>query len=219
MSAKSVTIIDKALPIPADLQPLFDDPPLLSTENSGQYRSLLDQIAKCVKPKDVIEWLWVRDIVDLSWEIRRLRRFKVLIIELARQKRISDFGAPTDLRFVPAISVTVNGQPISDFIRDHPISEFGEPISDPGKPVSKKKVKKTRKRKPKLDTESDSASLFQECISDYQCVDRLLAAAEVRRNEALHEIELRRDRIARLRRRATDEIIDAEFNEARFAAE
>lgn len=207
MSAKSVTIIDKASRIPADLRPLFDDPPLLSTENFSQYRSLLDQIAKCAKPKDVIEWLWVRDIVDLSWEIRRLRRFKVLIIECARQKRISDFGVNRDGP-VPAICVTVDGRPISDF--DSVDSQL---IPRVDQPLSKKKVKKTRKRKPKLNADSDSASLFQECISDYQCVDRLIAAAEVRRNAALYEIETRRDSLARRLRKATDEIIDAEFND------
>jgi len=31
--------------------------------------------AKIVEPKDMIEWWWVKDITDYSWEIRRLRRF------------------------------------------------------------------------------------------------------------------------------------------------
>jgi hypothetical protein len=198
VSAKRLTVIDRASPIPADLQPLFDDPPVLSTENSSQYRSLLDQIAKCVKPKDVIEWLWVRDIVDLSWEIQRLRRFKALFIERARQN-ISDCAED-------------GGGPI------RPILVIRSSALDP--PIEKQieEQTKTKRRKAKF-TESDSAGGFQACISDYQCVDRLLAAAEVRRNEALHEIELRRDSLARRLRRATDEIIDAEFNEARFAAE
>jgi len=36
--------------------------------------------------------LWIKDIVDLSWEIQRLRRFKALLIELVRQKCISISG-------------------------------------------------------------------------------------------------------------------------------
>ena len=198
MSAKSVTIIDKALPIPADLQPLFDDPPLLSTENSGQYRSLLDQIAKCVKPKDVIEWLWVRDIVDLSWEIRRLRRFKALLIERARQN-ISDCAEDGDGPIRPILIIRSSAL-------DPPIEKQIEEQT------------KTKRRKAKF-TESDSARGFQACISDYQCVDRLLAAAEGRRKAALYEIELRRDSLARRLRKATEEIIDADFNETPFAAE
>ena len=198
MSAKSLTIIDRASPIPADLQPLFDDPPVLSTENSSQYRTLLDQIAKCVKPQDVIEWLWVRDIVDLSWEIRRLRRFKALFIERARQN-ISDCpeagGGP--IQAVLILSSSASDPPIEKQIEDQT---------------------KTKRRKTKF-TESDSARGFQACISDYQCVDRLLAAAEGRRNAALYEIELRRDSLPRRLRKATEEIIDAEFNDASFAAE
>jgi len=198
VSAKSLTIIDRASPIPSDLQPLFDDPPVLSTENSSQYRTLLDQIAKCVKPKDVIEWLWVRDIVDLSWEIRRLRRFKALFIERARQN-ISDCAEDGDGPIRPILIIRSSAL-------DPPIEKQIEEQT------------KTKRRKAKF-TESDSARGFQACISDYQCVDRLLAAAEGRRNAALYEIELRRDSLARRLRKATEEIIDADFNETPFAAE
>jgi hypothetical protein len=188
-------MIDAASLIPEDLLPLFDNPPVLSTEKSDSYRSLLYEIAKCVKPKDVIEWLWVRDVVDLTWEIQRLRRLKALFIERARQN-ISDCAQDGGRTIQPAVIVTC--------------SAWDPPIE---------KQTKTRKRKPKPGTESDSSRGLQACINDYKCVDRLLAAAEVRRNAAFYEIETRRDSLARRLRKATDEIIDAEFNEARFAAE
>ena len=90
--------------------------------------------------------------------------------------------------------------------------------SDPPIEMQIEDQTKTKRRKTKF-TESDSARGFQACISDYQCVDRLLAAAEGRRNAALYEIELRRDSLARRLRKATEEIIDADFNETPFAAE
>ena len=42
---------------------------------------MLDRFAECVEPRNIIEWMWVKDIVDLCWEINRLRRFRTLIIE------------------------------------------------------------------------------------------------------------------------------------------
>ena len=50
---------------------------MLRTEDLEAYRKLCLEIAKSVGPADMIEWLWVKDICDLSWEIRRLRGFKV----------------------------------------------------------------------------------------------------------------------------------------------
>jgi hypothetical protein len=83
MPAKSAT--NSLSPVPPDeVQALFGAPPLLRGEDIGLYNELMGQFAKIVEPKDMIEWWWVKDITDHSWEIRRLRRFKVLFIEFGR---------------------------------------------------------------------------------------------------------------------------------------
>jgi hypothetical protein len=46
------------------------------------------EIAKSIGPTDFIEWLWIKDILDLSWEIRRLRGFKAGLAEKCRRDRI-----------------------------------------------------------------------------------------------------------------------------------
>src|SRR5262245_35525823 len=66
---------------PDEVQALFGDPPLLQGEDVDLYNNLMGQFAKLVEPNDMVEWWWVKDITDHSWEIRRLRRFKVLIVE------------------------------------------------------------------------------------------------------------------------------------------
>ena len=74
-------------PVPPDeVQALFGEPPLLRGEDVGLYNELMGQFAKIVEPKDMIEWWWVKDITDHSWEIRRLRRFKVLFVEVGRDQ-------------------------------------------------------------------------------------------------------------------------------------
>ena len=70
--------------IPEDIREIWGDPPLLRNESAETYEMLARQISQAVGPTDVIEWVWVKDILDLSWEIRRLRRFKTMLIELER---------------------------------------------------------------------------------------------------------------------------------------
>jgi len=57
--------------VPAEIRTLFGEPLPLATEDPDQYHTLLAELAREVKPKDIIEWLWVKDIADLSWEILR----------------------------------------------------------------------------------------------------------------------------------------------------
>ena len=49
------------------------------------YWNCMERFVKCVEPQDVIEWLWIKDVVDLSWEILRLRRLKIDLVEIDRK--------------------------------------------------------------------------------------------------------------------------------------
>lgn len=75
------------LQIPAGIRDLFDDPPLLASEDPQAYRRLVWAIVDEVKPSNPFEWSWVKDIVSHEWEIRRLRVFKHHIIERACNAR------------------------------------------------------------------------------------------------------------------------------------
>ena len=83
---KSKLVAKAELQIPAGIRDLFDDPPLLASENPQSYVSLLIALADDVKPAGVIEWLWLKDIVLQTWEIQRLWVFKSHIIELERDE-------------------------------------------------------------------------------------------------------------------------------------
>ena len=62
---------------------IFGPAPVLRGEDTKAYDLLLEQVSTTVKPSDIIEDIWVRDIVDLTWEILRLRRYKQGLIETA----------------------------------------------------------------------------------------------------------------------------------------
>jgi hypothetical protein len=53
---------------------VFGHPPVLSTENRQAYDALMTQLVLEWKPQNMIGWMFVRDITDISWEIFRHRR-------------------------------------------------------------------------------------------------------------------------------------------------
>ena len=72
--------------IPDAIRVLFEHRPLTRDESPEDYDQLLAGIAQDVEPKTRIEWFWIKDIVDLAWEAHRLRRYKVLVIEVNMRK-------------------------------------------------------------------------------------------------------------------------------------
>jgi hypothetical protein len=59
---------------------LFGAPPLVGGEDAAAYDALLARVAATVAPADVLEEMWVRDVVDLAWEALRLRRLKAQLL-------------------------------------------------------------------------------------------------------------------------------------------
>jgi hypothetical protein len=179
--------------VPPDIEALFGVPPLLSTEDPRLYWEMLDRFAESVAPRNTIEWLWVKDIVDLSWEIARLRRYRALLIERKRD----------------------NKNAAIEYAREH-ADERGLFSLDPPTPAQID----ARRNAPRLDTEADSASLLMsEYLDMYETIDKLLMSAELRRDRILRELDFRRERIAPLLRKKSDELIDASADAVPLATE
>lgn len=58
---------------PVDFVQVFGDPPLATTERREDYDKLAVAITRAAKPADAIAALFVRDIIDITWEIQRER--------------------------------------------------------------------------------------------------------------------------------------------------
>ena len=54
--------------------------PLLITESADEFGALCDAFEREIKPRGIIEQMYVHDICSIVWEILRLRRCKVVII-------------------------------------------------------------------------------------------------------------------------------------------
>ena len=57
--------------------------PLLITESADEFDALRDAFEREIKPRGIIEQMYVHDISAIVWEILRLRRCKVIIINSA----------------------------------------------------------------------------------------------------------------------------------------
>src|SRR4051794_40185103 len=77
---------DKQSPIPADILLMFGEPPLMAGEDRDAYSDILERFAEFVKPTDPAEWFWIKDVADHTWEIVKLRRMKILFIEVNRER-------------------------------------------------------------------------------------------------------------------------------------
>jgi hypothetical protein len=179
-----------ATSIPNDTLTPLGDPPLLSTEDPKVYADLLSQVARAARPRHMLEWIWVRDFVDLTWEAQRLRRYKVMLIERERQNRIT----------------AIQNE------RNDPYSYFS---LDTGKMEEVKP--KRRQKKPRiagLNTERGSLSPFQGSLSEYERIEKLLASIELKRHMLLRDAPFYRKGLAHLLKEAADNVIDVERQSA-----
>src|SRR5262249_57846884 len=65
---------EKSEPDRAEHPTLFGPPPLFDGEDTEIYDQLVREISTAVTPADIFENIWVRDVVDLTLEVFRLRR-------------------------------------------------------------------------------------------------------------------------------------------------
>src|SRR5215510_3075837 len=64
--------------------------PLLITESAEEFDALRDDFEREIKPQGIVERMYVHDICSIVWEILRLRRCKVVIINSAFRSALED---------------------------------------------------------------------------------------------------------------------------------
>ena len=66
---------------------LFGPPPILEGEDAAAYDELFGRVCAAVKPVDVIDEMFMADVVALEWEVLRWRRLKLSLIRAADLRR------------------------------------------------------------------------------------------------------------------------------------
>jgi hypothetical protein len=83
MSRKSTIkteIAARGVPGGAQHLALFGPPLLIEGEDAAAYEQLLARICEAVKPVDIIDEMFIADVVPSEWEVLRLRRLKWSLI-------------------------------------------------------------------------------------------------------------------------------------------
>jgi hypothetical protein len=202
--------IDTHVAVPAKIRKLLGEPPLLAIEDPNHYYTLLAELAGEVKPKDIVEWLWVKDITDLSWEILRYRRIKVAHLNRLFTSSLARHVHPTPSNnHVAHTSFTEKLKAYREkaaLARSEPNRLASEWMTDA---TIKEQVDSGLKAQG-LDADSIMSESFVDAIGNIAAIEKLLASAELRRNTALREIERRRFVVGHTLRQTSDQIIEGE---------
>ncbi|HMF06873.1 MAG TPA: hypothetical protein VKE72_07665 [Methylocella sp.] len=178
-----------ALPEPAAPLALLGPPPLFEAEDTAAYDELLVRISGTVKPADIFEEIWVRDIVDLVWEAFRLRRLKAHLMTAVAHKGLSEILEPLigwkDARNLAEAWAARERSAIK---------QADELLASAG-----------------LTMDAVMAQSLSLKLNDIERIDRMIAAAEMRRNAILREIDRHRTTWGQELRRAAQQAEEAGF--------
>lgn len=166
--------------------------PLLPGENQAEYDGIASRIANASRPKDAIEELLVRDVIDLTWEIVRLRRIKAGIIRASTSAGVDTVLGRVGYPY-PGRRELVEGWAAGDKSARREVSAI---LTKAG-----------------ITIDEVTATTFDQELDSLERIDRMLASAEARRNNALREIDRHRETLGAAMRQSFDDIEDADFRD------
>src|SRR5262245_20486957 len=167
----------------------FGPPPLIDGEDSAKYDELLTRGSAAVNPADILEDIWVRDIVDLVWEAWRLRRLKAALMATNAHEGLS---AALD----PLMDWDEKEALVADWTARDPeaMKRVDEILESAG-----------------LTMDSVMAQSLSIKLDDIERIDRMTALAEARRYAILQEIDGHRENLSQKLRRAVQQVENGQF--------
>ncbi len=181
--------------LPPDLSSIFPSP-LIPGEDAQAYEAFLAQVTTSVKPTDVTEEIWVRDVVDLTWELQRWRRLKANLLAAARKGALERLLEFTEGPRVAMLEEPWWRQELASrwLVQDEDaVAEVEDILNERG-----------------LDIHSIMAQALSDKLKQIERLDGMAASAEARRDKVFMNIVRRRESVARRLRMATDTIIDVD---------
>jgi hypothetical protein len=184
---------------PSPAQPLSDvlervlgvaAPPLVPGENEGQYASLAASVVAGARPRDAIEELLTRDVLDLTWEILRLRRVKAGILNASMSEGVE--SVMDRLGYDDTLDSSKRWAAGEKRLRN----EVTRALAAAG-----------------LSMDEVTATTLELNLETFERIERLLSGVEVRRNNALREIDRHRSGYGTAIRRTLDEVEDVVFRD------
>ena len=168
--------------------------PLLITESAEEFDALRDAFEREIKPRGIIEHMYVHDICSIVWEILRLGRCKVVIINSAFRSALQHL-----------LMQLLKGPGEYDYEVENQAQALAQSwFTDQ---EAKKQVSETLSRFD-LDESAIEAEAIRRSSSDLEVLDRMLTSLESRRNKALGCVAEYRASLAHQLQESADRIID-----------
>jgi len=170
-----------------NLDAILGKPPVLPNEDAEAYEKLNDQFRRAVNPQDVIEEILLRDVVDVTWEIQRLKDYKMQLLQAKREY---------SLRIILENFSDRNG--------------YNKELYGEWKNGDKKAIKLINGflSAKGLDPSAIDAFSFRSELDNMERFDRLIMQAEARRMAHLREVDRHRASLAAILRDTVAKIDD-----------
>jgi hypothetical protein len=168
--------------------------PLLITESADEFDALRNAFEREIKPRGIIEQMYVHDMSAIVWEILRLRRCKVVIVNSAFRSALEH------------LLMQLLRQPGQS---DYYVEDEAQALAQAWftEQEAKKQVSEVLSRFD-LDESAIEAEAIRRSSADLELLDRMLTSLESRRNKALGCVAEYRESLAHKLRESAERIID-----------
>lgn len=165
--------------------------PLIEGEDPAAYDELLARVSGAVKPSDILEEIWVHDVVDLVWEALRLHRLKTDLIAANGHEGLEQILVPLTTGLARTLSPKPGGGAIPR--RSREVDKLLGSAS--------------------LSMDSVMAQTLALKLDQVERIDRMIMGAEGRRNAILREVDRHRTSVAQALRQAANNVENTQFEE------
>ena len=183
---------------PGNVTPLLGSSPLLTGEDPEQYSRLLQTLHDAVQPGDIFEQVWAREIADLMWEAWRYRGLLVRLMHVTEQKALE--------RVLQGLVDNPVGLE-SGFRTKSDLLAWQYMLGEKGKVAEVNRLLESAN----LTWDDVKAEALALRITEVEQINRMIMAAEARRNVSLREIERHRAGFGQTLRTAARQIEDADY--------
>ena len=75
--------------IPESFVSIMGDPPIIQGEDNATYMLLLEKLGGATAARNIIDWMMVKDVADLTWQVMRIRRWISAILDNGRREGLA----------------------------------------------------------------------------------------------------------------------------------
>jgi hypothetical protein len=176
---------------------LLSRSPLLITEHQDDFDQIRDALNADIRPRGIVEQMYVADVAYLTWEILRLRRCKSGIVNLAYREALKDV--------------------LEQVLRKPGESRYG--VKDEADELARKWFSGQDAKGHilellkvfQLDEVAIEAEAIRKSAADLELVDKLLASLESRRNRAFRSIAEYRNALAQRLQEASSRVLEGKI--------